>query len=901
MPDAASRDWKALVRSRLPSLPVDPARASDIVDELAQHVAEHHAELTASGMDDAAALEAALGPLAEGDRVALEIARADWPRPVAPVPPPSERSGLARDCARDVRYALRLLARAPGFAAMAILTLALGIGANTTIFSALNAVLLRPLPFADPDRLVMVGERQPDGSAGNVGYMTFVDWRDRSRGFDGMALIRLFTPTLVLDGLPERVAGMRVSANYFRLLGVRPAIGRDFRADEDNPAGWHVVMLTDAFWRRRFSADPRVIGRVVSMGDQPFTIVGVLPASFEPIVSEHFYQRADLFAPVGYDASLGYACRDCEHLKAIGRVKRGVALETARADIDAVQQALRVQYPTKYTRSTMTLVPLEDELNNGIRPALVVLMGAVALVLLIACANVASLLLARSAERAHDLALRAALGANRARLARQLLVESGVIAAAGGALGLLIAAWGVPLLTRLSPIVIPRLDDARVDGRVVAFSLAVSLATALVFGLVPALRASRVDLQTALQSNGGRTATRAASLARRMLVGADVALAVVLLVGAGLMIRSVLRLLAVDPGFDPDHVLTLQVSFVGEPYAEDAATVRAVDRMIASLRGLPGVHAVAAASQIPLGGNGDRWGFHIEGRVPANPEDDPSVERYGVTTDYFAAMRIPLERGRLFTDADRQGATRVMIVSERTANALWPDGDPIGQHVKIGGLDGPWLTIVGVVGDVRHKELAAPPEPQMYVPEAQTADSDLTVVMRADGDPTILAAEARRAVRAAASDVPVYQVAPLADLVEQSVGTRRFVMILLELFGAIAMVLTAVGLYGVLSYSVAERTREIGIRAALGASRGSIVRLVLGDGLAVVGAGLGIGIVAAAAATRYLRGGLYGVAPTDPATFTAVLALIVVVATIAQAVPVVRATRVDPVVALKEF
>ena len=581
MPDLTPRDWKALVRARLASLPLDPARAADVVDELAQHVAEHHAELTASGMDDAAAIEMALRPLAEGDRVALEIARADRPRRVAPEPPPAERGGLILDVVRDVRYAFRVLARTPGFAAVAIVTLALGIGANTTIFSVLNAVLLRPLPFADPGRLVTIGERQPDGEAGNVGYLTFVDWRDRSHDFEEMALIRSFTPTLQLDGQPERVAAMRVSANYFHMLGVRPALGRDFHADEDNPANWHVVVLSDAFWRRRFSADPRVIGRVVSMGDQPFTIVGVLPASFEPLVSEHFYERADLYAPIGYDASLPYACRDCEHLKAIGRLKAGVALETARADIDAVQAALRTQYPTSYSQSTMTLVPLADELNGDIRPVLLVLMGAVALVLVIACANVANLLLARTSERARDLALRTALGAGRWRLVRQLLVESGVIAVSGGALGLLIAAWGVPLLTRLSPVVIPRLDDAHTDGRVLAFSLVLSLGTALAFGLMPALRASRVDLRTTLHAGSSRGATGATSLARRALVAADVALAVVLLAGAGLMIRSVVGLLRVDPGFDPSHALTMQVSLVGKRYAENAATVRTVDRMMA--------------------------------------------------------------------------------------------------------------------------------------------------------------------------------------------------------------------------------------------------------------------------------------------------------------------------------
>ncbi|MGE5246558.1 MAG: ADOP family duplicated permease [Betaproteobacteria bacterium] len=895
-----ARDWNALVRRRLTSLPLDPARAADVLAELAQHVADHHAELVAAGVPDGEALTRALAPLQDGDRVAAEIARADRQRSPALPPPPPARDEVFGGLLQDIRYALRLLARTPGFAAAAILTLALGIGANGTIFSVVNAVLLRPLPYADPGRLVMVGERQPDGAAGNVGYTTALDWRSRTHAFDEIALIRRYAFTLRIDGRAERLPGMRVSANYFHTLGVHPALGRDFRAADDDPAHWREVILTDAFWRRRFGADPSIVGRVLMMNDMPFTIVGILPPSFEPLISEHFYEPADMFSLVGYEPSLPYACRDCEHLKAIGRIKAGIARETARADLDAVQSALFAEYPTSYTKSTMTLIPLEDELNGGIRPALLVLMGAVALVLFIACANVASLFLARASERARDFALRTALGANRARLIRQLLVESALLALIGGSLGLFICAWGVPLLTHLSPVAISRLDHAQVDGRVLVFLTSLSLGSMLVFGLLPALRVSRVDLTAVLHEGARRTSTGTDWRARRVLVTVDVALAVVLLAGAGLMIRSVVRLLDVDPGFDPHHVLTMQTAFVGKQYAEDAATVRAVNGMIEALHRLPGVQAVATASQVPLGGNFDHWGFHVQGRTASNPMDDPSVERFAVTPGYFAAMRIPLRRGRLFTDADNVAATPVMVVGERTARRLWPDGDPIGQHVKIGGLDGPWITIVGVVGDVRHLALDQPPTVQMYVPEAQTADSYVTVVMRSDGDPSILTAEARRTIASVVSGVPVYDVAPLADLVARSAATRRFVMILLELFGGLALVLTAVGVYGVLSYSVTERRREIGIRAALGATPLAIVRLVLGGGLALVGGGLAIGVACALAATRLLRGGLYAVAPTDPLTFGIVLFVLFVVAVSAQAVPVARALRVDPAEALRE-
>jgi putative ABC transport system permease protein len=456
----------------------------------------------------------------------------------------------------------------------------------------------------------------------------------------------------------------------------------------------------------------------------------------------------------------------------------------------------------------------------------------------------------------------------------------------------------VPLLTRVAPAAMARLAGARVDAAVLAFALGVSLVTAFTFGLLPAVRAARIDLRGALHADGRRTAHAPNSVARRALVAADVALAVVLLVGAGLMIKSVGRLLGVHPGFDPERVLSMQIALGGAAYAKNEAVVAAANAIVERLRALPGVESAAAAGQIPLGGNGDTWGFHIEGR-PAGAED-PSVERYSVTPDYFSVMRIPLRRGRLFTDGDRASSEFVMLIGERTARVLWPGADPIGQRVRIGGYSGPWITIVGIVGDVRHRELAAPPTMQMYLPETQFTDSDLTLVLRADGDPAALAGEARGAIWSVAKGVPVFEVAPLTELVARSVGPRRFVMLLLEAFGVVALLMTAVGVYGVISYSVAERTREIGIRTALGASSRDIVRLVMGAGLLVVCAGVAVGALTAAGATRFLAGSLYEVSATDPATFATVALLLVAVAVIAQAVPIARAMRVDPTVALRQ-
>ncbi len=455
-------DWKALVRARLGAIPLDPARAADIVDELAQHVAQHYADLKSAGCDDDDAMREALRALGDPARLAADLAKADRPRSTAPSPPESSSSAFG-GLVRDAAYAVRLLRRAPGFAATALLTLALGIGANTAIFSVLNAVLLRPLPYADPDRLVLLGERGPTGFPNNVGYTTFLDWRDRVRGFEQLTLIRSWNPTLIVNGQAERVSGMRVAANFFHTLGVQPAIGRDFTPVDDTPAGSQVVILSDGVWRRTFAADPGIVGRPITMNGLPFTIIGVMPPSFEPLISERFYTRADMWAPVGYATSLAYACRSCQHLKAIGRLKPGTTLEAARADADAIQASLRREHPTDYAPSAMALIPLEEALTGEIRPVLGVLMGAVGFVLLIACANVASLLLARIARRERDLALRAALGASRARIVRQLMVESGLLAITGGLLGLIVSFLTVPLLVHLAPTTMSRLAGAQID------------------------------------------------------------------------------------------------------------------------------------------------------------------------------------------------------------------------------------------------------------------------------------------------------------------------------------------------------------------------------------------------------------------------------------------------------
>ena len=543
------------------------------------------------------------------------------------------------------------------------------------------------------------------------------------------------------------------------------------------------------------------------------------------------------------------------------------------------------------------MIPVAAELQADIRPALAALTVAVFLVLLIACANVASLLLARLSGRAHDLALRAALGANRARLFRQLLIESAVVALAGGGVGIALSTVAVPVIVRLTPFDVPRLGEARVDPAMIAFGFGLAAATTLIVGLLPALRATRMNPAPVL-TDGRRTSAAPTSLARRLLIAVDLALAVVLLVGAGLMIRSVARLMAVNPGFDPDGVLTLQISMTGPHYADDAQVVVTGDAILDQIRRLPGVTAAALAGQVPLAGDFDTRGFHVVGRPVT--ADDPQVERYSVTPAYFSAMRIPLIRGRLFAEADRAGSEPVVVIGERTARIVWPGQDPLGQHIRFGSPASPIYTVVGVVGDVRHYEMAKPPTPQFYVPQRQFTDSFLTVVVRTGGDAGAVAGDARRAIAAAATDVPVFGVAPLSDLVARSVGSRRFVMVLLELFGGVALLLTAIGIYSVLSSNVSERTREIGVRCALGATRADVARLVLGSGMTTVLTGVVAGCVLALALTRFLQASLFGVSPDDPITFAIVTLTLLTVALVAQALPVARAMRVDPTAAMRQ-
>jgi putative ABC transport system permease protein len=802
---------------------------------------------------------------------------------------------------QDVRYGARMLRRAPGFTSAALLTLALGIGANTAIFSIVDAVLLRPLPYHEPERLVAIGDRSPEGGVSNVGFATVIDWRERSRTIESFAMMRSWMPTLVTNGEAERLPAVRVSANYFEMLGVRPALGRGFTPDDDRPDHWRVVLLSDGLWRRRFNADPGIVNRTVTMNDREYRVIGVMPPGFEPLDAERFYNAsAQLWAPIGYALNGDSSCRSCRHLRGFARVKRGVTLAEAAAEMNAIAEQMRREHPSDYDASTLAVVPLQEALTGNVRGALLVLLAAVGFVLLIACANVANLLLARSVTRRRELALRAVLGASRGRLIRQLLTESLLLGAGGAIAGVLLAAAALNGLAALAPISLPRLSHIAIDGRVLAFTAAVTMLTSLVFGLLPAWREGKAGAQRTLAidsraSVGGRSRARAA------LVVADLMFALMLLAGAGLMLRTVSALVRTSPGFNPDRIVALSFSLVGQAYAEDTAVVAFQDRAIQQLRALPGVGAVSLAGQVPFGGNGDCRGFHTNGRMKPNPVDDPCIERYGVTPDYWRLMGIPVIAGRTFTDADAATSQPVIVISESTAKLVWGTDSPIGAQVRMGSHTvGPWRTVIGVVADVRHEDLTAPPTPAMYTPQSQFADSFLVALLKSStAEPETLVRPARAVFRALDPSVPIYDVATLPDLVAKSSAERRFVMRLLAAFAAIAVFLAAIGLYGVIAQGVAQRTREVGVRVALGAQRRDVLALVLAGGAKLVAAGVIGGIVAAATATRSLGTLVFGVSPMDPLTFGAAAVLLIVVALGAHVLPIRRALRIDPEAALR--
>jgi putative ABC transport system permease protein len=802
---------------------------------------------------------------------------------------------------KDMRYAVRTLLKSPGFTAVAVLALALGIGANTAIFSVVKAVLLSPLPYPDPERLVWVREINPgadilDEPASAPDYN---DWRTEGRSFEGVAAYGYAGGTITDgDREPERVAGLSTSANFFQVVGVAPALGRGFLPGEDATGKNRVVVISHALWERRFGANPNAVGQTITISGNPHTIVGVAPASFKTPVPGP--KPPDLWFPIAFN--FDESRRRSDFLNVFGRLKEGATVEQARAELEGIAARLAQEHPGTNAGWTVKVEPLHERVVGNVRQALWVLMGVVGFLLLIACANVANLLLARAAGRRQEIAVRTALGAGRGRLVRQFLTESLLLGLAGGALGLVLAAWGVELLVALSPGNIPRLEEVGLDARVLAFTFGVSALTGVVFGLLPALSASKTDLSVSLKEGGSRGATAGAG-ARRLrsaLVVSEIAITVVLLAGAGLMIRSFNAVQSVNPGFRPEHIMTFDFALPMTKYKEEPQRAAFFEQLTTRAAALPGVERAAVVDSLPLSGSGSVLGFVIEGQPPLPPEKVQDADFFSVTPDYFDVMGIPLVRGERLSERHRSDVPDVAVINETMARRYFPGEDPIGKRLNLGDpATVPWITVIGVVGDARTGGLDKEPYPQMYVPAAQFPQRAMTFVARTSGDPSAVAPALRRELAALDRDLPLYNVSTMERVLSDSISRRRFQMILIAAFAGVGLLLAAVGIYGVISYTVAQRRHEIGVRIALGARAADILRLVVGQGLGLTLAGVGLGLAGAFALTRVLASLLYGVTATDPLTFACVSLALLGVALLACLVPARRATKVDPMIALR--
>jgi putative ABC transport system permease protein len=809
---------------------------------------------------------------------------------------------------QDLRYGWRTLTKSPGFTSVAVVTLALGIGASSAIFSLINAVLLRPLPFKEPERLVSIWERRASSNEANlpISGHEFAAWRDRSQSFDGLSIFQGAGFNMTGAGDAVSVNALEGSADCLAVLGVQPLLGRTFLPGEDEPGSPKVAVLSEGFWKRQFASDSDIVGKAITLSDKSYTIVGIIPAlDFIP----------DVLLPINLSGEIQKVGK--HNHQVIGRLKPGVTIEEAQAEVSQIAGQLEQQFPNNNVGHGVHIVSLRQDAVGDVQAPLLILFGAVAFVLLIACVNVANLLLSRAASRQKEIAIRTAMGAQRARLIRQLLTESCLLSVIGGGVGLLLALWVVELLTKIKAVKIPRIEHVNIDGRVLAVTIGLALLSGFITGLAPALRSSRQNLVDLMKEGTRTSASRARRRIGNYLVVIEVALALVLLAGGGLMVKSFVRLISVDPGFDPHDVLSVNLSLPGPRYPKPQQQIRFYEELMGRIKSLPGVEIVGATSQTPLR-PGDSWSFFsIEGRPPAAPGQETNAAIRSVSADYFRAMRIPLRKGRYFTDADARIALPVMrwyeqqpypehynesqpapvvMINETMARIYFHDEEPIGKRLRI--VASPWLTIVGVVGDVHHTGLNTRPNPEMYMSDLQEPSSSMTVMVRTSGDPVSLAGSIREQVVAVDKDEPV-ALTTMDQIFSDSVGGQRFNMMLLNIFAAVALVLSVLGVFGVINYSVAQRTKEIGIRIALGASRRDIFRLVVGEGMAVALVGVGAGLAGAYALTRLIAGLLFGVSPTDPITFLAVSVLQAGVALLASYIPARRAMKVDPMIALR--
>jgi putative ABC transport system permease protein len=799
---------------------------------------------------------------------------------------------------QDARFGFRMLRRSPGFAIVATITLALGLGANTAMFSVIDAVLLRPLPFANPDRLVYILDQNP--SKGFFRFTAsppnFIDWRAQAQSFTGMAATAGGTFTLSGSGDAQRLNALFVTPDLFAVLGVNTVVGRTFTSEEGTYGHDKVAILSFRLWQQRFGGDRSVLGRTIKLDGENYVVVGVAPAEFR------LYNN-DVVVPLAFRSDVGTQ-RGAHFLLVYARLKPGISLQHANDEMRTIAARLAAAYPDKDSGWTAYAVQMHELVVGRVRPAMLILFGAVGFLALIACANVANLLLSRAVARQREISVRTALGATRSRIMRQLLTESFALCVSGALLGMAIAAGGIHLLRLVGPIGVPRLSTVQLNTAVLVFTAGLTLLTTMLFGILPALHASRVDVNAGLKSAGrGTVASRESARPRKLLVLAELALSIMLLIGAGLLIRSFVRLTFTNPGVDASDVLTFNLSLPTKKYATPERIRDFYDALLTNLRALPGVKDAGAVSILPLSGDQNSSSFTIRG-APVAPQDQPSAELRVASRDYFRTIGIPLLHGRQFETGDRMGSPPVVLVSESMARKFWPNGDAIGHFITMGVRPGISHSdvggeIVGIVGDVHDFGLDIEPTPTVYVLMDIPGSSEINIVVRTTGDPTALVGAARATVAALDADIPVADPAPMETVLATSLAQRRFYMLLLSIFAAVALSLAGIGLYGVISYSVGQRTQEIGVRMALGATRGQVLGMILSESLRLAGTGIGVGIIGALALNRLLKGMLVGVSTTDPAVFVVAALGIGVIAIAACFVPARRATAVDPVVALR--